>query len=342
VSAARALAVLLALALAGCAASAPTVRGYHDTLRERIHRAKALGGMECAPSELAAAQAHFRFASIELSSGDTSRAQEHVDQGLIHANRAIDAGSACPASGVTPKDLLADPWPDADGDSVATDDDRCPYEIEDRDGWADEDGCPEPDNDNDGFLDRQDDCPMDAEDLDGWLDADGCPDLDNDSDGLIDELDACPNKAETPNEFQDEDGCPDYRPEHLELFADHIAFKTPLAFLDGSPILLGLSHAALRELAQVLQGNPDVQILVKAHTDNRGDPDKLQMLSDGRARAVADYLINQGISAERIEAQGFADTEPIATNRTVSGREKNRRVEVIIVAGVLEPTAGPM
>lgn len=338
----RSFALLLALLLTGCAVSATTVRGYHDTLRERLHRAKAVGAMECAPAELAAAQAHFRFASMELASGDSSRAQEHLDLGLVHASSAVDAGLACPAAGVTPKDLLADPWPDADGDSVATDRDNCPYEIEDRDGWLDEDGCPEPDNDGDGLLDRQDDCPMDAEDVDGWLDADGCPDEDNDGDGIVDELDYCPGQPETVNEFQDEDGCPDFRPEHIELHPDHIVFKTPLAFLDNSPILLGLSHAALRELAQLLQVNPDVRILVKAHTDNRGDPDKLQMLSDGRARAVADYLTQQGVATDRIEAVGMADTEPVSTNRTNSGRAQNRRVEVMVVQGTIEAPTGPM
>lgn len=98
---------------------------------------------------------------------------------------------------------------DADKDGLPDDQDKCPTKVEDRDGFKDEDGCPEEDNDSDGVLDAADKCPVVAEDKDGFEDSDGCPDPDNDKDGVLDANDKCPDKPETKNGFQDDDGCPD-------------------------------------------------------------------------------------------------------------------------------------
>jgi len=333
--------LLLLLACTGCSASLPSVRGHHDTLRERIHRAKGLGGMECAPQDLAAAQAHFRFATMELGQGDPNRAEHHVDLGLDHADAAIAASDECPVMAIRPKDLRADPWPDADGDEVPTIDDECPYAIEDRDGFEDMDGCPEPDNDQDGLLDRADACPMEAEDLDGFLDADGCPEWDNDEDGVNDDSDYCPDAPETMNGFEDEDGCPDFKPVHLDVLEDRLSLKKPLSFLDGMPVLLGLSHPALREVAQLMAASPDLRIAIGGHTDNRGEPDRLLTLSEGRAKAVFDFLVQQGVPAGRMEHAGFGDTQPVSTNRTKTGRKLNQRVEILLVGATPAPADGP-
>jgi outer membrane protein OmpA-like peptidoglycan-associated protein len=128
---------------------------------------------------------------------------------------------------------------DRDGDGIKDNVDQCPDEPEDRDGFQDEDGCPDLDNDGDGIPDSkdkcpnvkgtwekqgcpsdldsdgdgipdsQDKCPSDPEDVDGFEDDDGCPDLDNDQDGIPDHRDRCPNEPETKNGFEDSDGCPD-------------------------------------------------------------------------------------------------------------------------------------
>ena len=71
---------------------------------------------------------------------------------------------------------------------------------------------PPPDRDHDGVPDAIDKCPDQPEDKDGFQDEDGCPDLDNDSDGIPDAKDKCPNEPETKNGYQDEDGCPDQLP----------------------------------------------------------------------------------------------------------------------------------
>lgn len=98
---------------------------------------------------------------------------------------------------------------DRDGDGFPDSRDRCPYRAEDKDGYEDEDGCPDLDNDRDGFVDSLDNCPMAREDRDGFKDWDGCPDEDNDADGVEDGRDACSNDAEDKDGNEDVDGCPD-------------------------------------------------------------------------------------------------------------------------------------
>jgi outer membrane protein OmpA-like peptidoglycan-associated protein len=141
------------------------------------------------------------------------------------------------------------PDPDNDGDGIPDAKDKCPNEPEDRDGFQDEDGCPDPDNDGDGIPDASDKCPNDPEDKDGFEDADGCPDLDNDHDGIPDAKDKCPNDPETFNGFEDEDGCPDVlQTSGPEERADRIDLK-------GAAISFGkdgkLTPAAKHVLVQV-------------------------------------------------------------------------------------------
>jgi len=110
------------------------------------------------------------------------------------------------------KDKDGCPDPDNDNDGILDDDDQCPNVPEDRDGDEDEDGCPEGadgDRDGDGILDSVDKCPDVPEDRDGFEDEDGCPDDDNDKDGIPDKADKCPNNPEDIDQFEDEDGCPD-------------------------------------------------------------------------------------------------------------------------------------
>lgn len=101
------------------------------------------------------------------------------------------------------------PPSDTDGDGLNDDDDGCPGDAEDMDGFEDEDGCPELDNDGDEIPDGADPCPEEAEDIDEYEDEDGCPEEDNDSDGIRDGYDSCPNTPEDMDGDRDTDGCPD-------------------------------------------------------------------------------------------------------------------------------------
>ena len=104
---------------------------------------------------------------------------------------------------------IAEKVVDSDGDGIMDDKDQCPRDPEDKDGFEDEDGCPDNDNDKDGILDGNDKCPNEAEDKDGDRDEDGCPDGDKDADGIADDRDQCPDVPEDKDGFEDTDGCPD-------------------------------------------------------------------------------------------------------------------------------------
>jgi len=98
---------------------------------------------------------------------------------------------------------------DRDLDGIPDRADACPTEPEDRDGFEDDDGCPDLDDDDDGIADSEDGCRLEPEDSDGYEDLDGCPDPDNDGDGLLDGDDACPVAPEDFDGVSDDDGCPD-------------------------------------------------------------------------------------------------------------------------------------
>jgi outer membrane protein OmpA-like peptidoglycan-associated protein len=105
-----------------------------------------------------------------------------------------------------------DGCPDYDNDQDGIPDtvDECMNDPEDKDGFEDEDGCPDYDNDRDEVPDTLDKCPLEPEDRDNYNDGDGCPDFDNDGDNIPDSTDKCPNTAEDIDSYEDEDGCPDY------------------------------------------------------------------------------------------------------------------------------------
>ena len=181
-----------------------------------------------------------------------------------------DVVDACPAE-PEDKDGFHDddgcPEPDNDGDGVLDPGDHCPHEPEDRDGFQDRDGCPEPDNDGDSVEDVIDACPDQPEDKDGFQDDDGCPDEDNDGDGVADSADRCPNDAETLNGYEDDDGCSDERETGgPRLASDRIDLAGTRIEFTGprSTELSATSRALLDEIAKLIQRQP-VQIRVEVH-----------------------------------------------------------------------------
>ncbi len=90
------------------------------------------------------------------------------------------------------------------------------------------------------------------------------------------------------------------------------------------------AELSLAKLADFLQEHPDRKVLIEGHTDNRGSEEYNRQLSQRRAEAVARALQAQGVSAGRITATGLGENYPVASNDTASGRQQNRRVEVII------------
>lgn len=92
------------------------------------------------------------------------------------------------------------------------------------------------------------------------------------------------------------------------------------------------SHALLEEVARILEQHPQVtKLRVEGHTDSLGPRAANQRLSQARAEAVVDFLVQRGVAAERLVPVGFGESRPLASNRTAEGRAKNRRVEFHIL-----------
>lgn len=103
-------------------------------------------------------------------------------------------------------------------------------------------------------------------------------------------------------------------------------------FDSGKAILKKESYAALNELYDALKMKPAMVIEIAGHTDNIGSKEANQLLSEQRALSVRAYLMRKGIAANRIQAKGYGDTEPVAYNDSSEGRQQNRRTEVRIIS----------
>lgn len=104
-----------------------------------------------------------------------------------------------------------------------------------------------------------------------------------------------------------------------------------LLFATGKSQLRSSSEAQLDKLVTFLQTNPGRTVMIEGHTDSVGSQKLNNRLSKQRAEAVRDYLVGRGIMATRLEASGKGESSPVASNDSASGRQQNRRVEIIIV-----------
>ncbi|MBI3183361.1 MAG: OmpA family protein [Myxococcales bacterium] len=446
------------LLLGSACVSGNKIRADAEVIKSELELARRSGAMRCAPRELATAEANLDFALGELSEGSSFRAAEHIRDAEAATKKAKLLSRDCGPKQVLVKDSAPDKpvvvkieETDTDGDGIFDKDDRCIDQPEDKDGFQDEDGCPEPDNDNDGVLDGNDKCPLipgpqsnqgcpeeapkdrdgdgipdpldrcvdQPEDKDGFQDEDGCPEPDNDQDGLLDGADQCPNepgpiqnlgcpvkdkdgdginddKDKCPSEpedkdgFQDEDGCPDLDndgdglpdaqdscpneagpvenkgcpdkdrdgdtvvdrldecpdepgvkeekgcPKKYKLVVvkkDRIEIKQQIKFATNSAKIVGTdSFEIIREVGQALRDNAHIKrVRVEGHTDSVGSDAHNLKLSQNRANSVMSALIKEGIDPSRMEAVGFGETKPIASNATATGRRENRRTEFNIV-----------
>lgn len=233
------------------------------------------------------------------------------------------------------------PWPDTDGDGLLDKDDDCPNEV----GPQENNGCPWPDTDGDGILDKDDKCPNTP----GLKEFNGCPDTDGD--GIIDQDDRCPNDPGSPElkgcpDFDgdtladmDDDcpkiagpvsnnGCPEVTQEvqkQLNDYAKTILFDT------GKATIKPESVTVMVDIIQILNEYPNAKFTVEGHTDSVGSKESNQKLSEARANSVRDFLINEGISGNRLTAIGYGEEKPIASNGTKIGRKQNRRVEINLI-----------
>jgi outer membrane protein OmpA-like peptidoglycan-associated protein len=281
----------------------------------------------------------------------------------------LDDVDACPADPEDFDDHADDdgcPEPDNDSDGVPDVSDGAPDEAgfgacrddaEDLDGFEDDDGCPELDNDGDRVLDTSDGavdaagfgaCRDEAEDADGFEDADGCPEPDDDQDRVCDPwvadrglstryqalcggADACPRDPETVNAYQDDDGCPDLRPR--AVLTDRAITIFEKVFFDfNKDTIQARSYPLLDDVVKILLDHAEVaRVRVEGHTDAVGKRKYNLDLSDRRAKAVAKYLVDHGVAAERLEAAGFGPDRPLDPGDSPESHDRNRRVEFNIL-----------
>ena len=203
--------------------------------------------------------------------------------------------------------------PDSDGDGVMDKDDKCPTVA----GSKALMGCP--DADGDGVADGDDNCPNEA----GPAANDGCPWPDTDGDGILDKDDKCPNEAGTAAN----NGCPEVKPTE-EVMATLNEYARTILFQSGKASFQKQTDQVLQSMVAIFKEYPQADFSIEGHTDSDGSKSMNQALSDRRANAVRDYLIANGINADRLSAAGFGESNPIATNKTRAGKKENRRVEV--------------
>jgi OmpA-OmpF porin, OOP family len=214
---------------------------------------------------------------------------------------------------------------DRDGDGFPDDIDKCPDIKEDGKPPHPSDGCPaDADRDGDGIPDSEDACPDVPEDKDGIQDEDGCPEQDADNDGVPDGEDKCPTTPGKASKVAEKNGCPS-----LISFNDdgEIKLLEPIQFDTAKSTIKAVSFPILDEVVALMNSRKDLKVGVYGHTDSVGSDAMNLQLSKDRAASCVTYLVKHGITASRLQSEGFGETKPITTNETAEGRAKNRRTE---------------
>jgi len=145
------------------------------------------------------------------------------------------------------------------------------------------------------------------------------PDVDSDGDGVFDKLDECPTTARGSE--VNKRGCA-----LLEGVLEGVQFES------SSDKLRPSAQDVLNRVAAKLVENPSIRVQLAAHTDSSGSSEANKLLSRKRVVSVARYLISRGVPQKQLVARAFGDTRPIASNDTIEGRARNRRVEITTLA----------
>jgi outer membrane protein OmpA-like peptidoglycan-associated protein len=245
---------------------------------------------------------------------------------------------------------------DTDGDELSDGDEVNTYFTDPKNPDTDGDGLTDgyevltyntnplsADTDGDGIPDDKDECPNLPEDIDGFEDEDGCPDVDNDGDGILDVDDKCPDEPETFNGYQDDDGCPDEVPEII-IERPKVEVPTPqprrtvssapseltilseTTFASNSSQIKSSAYGELNKIVEELKKYPNTNWRIEGHIDKQSSRNEATRITKSQADAILSYFISQGLSASNFQAVGFGDANPVASNASVYGKMKNRRI----------------
>ncbi len=252
--------------------------------------------------------------------------------------------------------------PDTDGDGITDKDDACPTVAgtaqmkgcpdTDGDGVADkDDACPTvagtlagcPDTDKDGIADKDDACPEVA----GVVAFKGCPDTDGD--GVEDSKDKQPTVAGKP-EFEGAIDAPTLaklvkEEQKALIIAKKPTNKSSVVKIDNKqkvmdvkiePILFELNKTDIQpvyagildEVTTTMAANPNYKLRIVGHADEIGGYVPNQILSEKRAEACFNYLLDKGVAANKMSFAGSGEKKPVASNSTEAGRQQNRSVTI--------------
>jgi outer membrane protein OmpA-like peptidoglycan-associated protein len=201
--------------------------------------------------------------------------------------------------------------PDTDKDGIQDKLDDCPDVF----GLAEFKGCP--DTDGDGVIDKDDRCPDTPKGT--KVDRFGCP-LDTDGDGIPDSEDLCPDKAGT----KELKGCP---PSVKNIVGEYNLSMTPIYFDFDKYNVKKEGIATLDQIVNALSHSNDFGVQFDGYCDFKGTEEYNLKLSEKRANSARSYLLDKGITANRIRMQFYGEAKPAADNKTDAGRALNRRVE---------------
>jgi len=130
---------------------------------------------------------------------------------------------------------------------------------------------------------------------------------------------------------------PAQAPKRVEVQEDKIAIHEKIQFDIDKATIKPASYGLLQDIVSVIASNPRLRLIsIEGHTDSTASDEHNLALSESRAHAVLTYLVQHGISPERLVAKGWGESRPLASNATAYGREKNRRVEFIILDQTVE------
>jgi outer membrane protein OmpA-like peptidoglycan-associated protein len=250
----------------------------------------------------------------------------------------IDPDDQCPTvpQGARPDPARRGcPIGDADRDGELDPDDQCVNEPQGEHPDPARRGCPDGDADSDTVLNAQDQCRDVPQGERPDPARPGCPIADRDNDSVPDATDHCPDQPGSPSPDPNRNGCPGL----VRVQNGMIQILAPVYFATNRDTILRRSFPVLDAVVDAIRASPEIRrVSVEGHTDDVGNDERNQNLSQRRAWSVVEYIHAHGVEASRLRAQGFGETRPLRPVDGLRGRAlrdaraQNRRVEFRIVA----------